>query len=143
MDQWNDLVDKGKDPKNFKKGADKLGANFSTSNGAATEKEKVVESATITHTKDGFVVKTESKKQEEENEDRIFMGGIPFTMLEEEVKQMCESFGKLRSFSWLKDHQNPSNNKGFCFFEYEDERAAEKAIKALNNLEIADKRLKV
>ena len=62
MDQWNDLVEKGKDPKDFKKGTDKLGANFSTSNGEVAEKEKVVESATITHTKDGFVVKTESKK---------------------------------------------------------------------------------
>jgi RNA recognition motif-containing protein len=34
-------------------------------------------------------------------------------------------------------------NKGYAFFEYIDDRAAEKAIKALNQLEIKDKRLKV
>ena len=34
-------------------------------------------------------------------------------------------------------------NKGYAFFEYIDDRASEKAIKALNNLEIKDKRLKV
>jgi RNA recognition motif-containing protein len=34
-------------------------------------------------------------------------------------------------------------NKGYAFFEYMDERAAEKAIKNLNGLEIKEKRLKV
>ena len=34
-------------------------------------------------------------------------------------------------------------NKGYAFFEFVDERAAEKAIKSLNNLEIMDKKLKV
>ena len=34
-------------------------------------------------------------------------------------------------------------NKGYAFFEYYDDRASEKAIKALNQLEIKDKRLKV
>jgi len=34
-------------------------------------------------------------------------------------------------------------NKGYAFFEYFDDRATEKAIRALNQLEIKDKRLKV
>ena len=34
-------------------------------------------------------------------------------------------------------------NKGYAFFEYHDERASDKAIKALNQFEIKDKRLKV
>ena len=34
-------------------------------------------------------------------------------------------------------------NKGYAFFEYYDERASDKAIRALNQLEIKDKRLKV
>jgi RNA recognition motif-containing protein len=34
-------------------------------------------------------------------------------------------------------------NKGYAFFEYQDERAIDKAIKGLNQLEIKDKRLKV
>jgi len=37
----------------------------------------------------------------------------------------------------------PGMNKGFCFFEYADSRATEKAIKGLNNMEFKDKRLKV
>ena len=71
------------------------------------------------------------------------MGGIPFNMSEVEVSKICASFGKLKSFNLIKDPVDPSMNKGYAFFEYADERAAEKAIKALNNFEIMDKKLKV
>ena len=71
------------------------------------------------------------------------MGGIPFTMSEDEVRDMCESFGRLKQFNLIKDFSNQEMNKGYAFFEYMDERAAEKAIKALNGLEIKEKRLKV
>lgn len=64
-------------------------------------------------------------------------------MHEEEVREMCESFGRLKNFNLIKDTQQAGLNKGYAFFEYIDDRAAEKAIKALNQLEIKDKRLKV
>lgn len=72
---------------------------------------------------------------------RIFMGGIPPQMQEDEVRQMCESFGKLKNFNLIKD--SGQLNKGYAFFEYQDERAIDKAIRHLNQLEIKDKRLKV
>ena len=71
------------------------------------------------------------------------MGGIPFTMPESEVREMCESFGRLKSFNLIKDNIDQTQNKGYAFFEFQDVRAAEKAIKGLNNLEIMDKKLKV
>jgi len=43
----------------------------------------------------------------------------------------------------VKDLQNPDQNKGYAFFEYVDERAADKAIKALNNIDLKDKKLRV
>ena len=74
---------------------------------------------------------------------KLYMGGIPLTMKDEEVRRMCESFGILKSFNLVKDPQNAELNKGFAFFEYMDEKLTDKAIKALNNLEIMDKKLKV
>lgn len=71
------------------------------------------------------------------------MGGIPYNMSEADVKKMCESFGKLKSFNLIKDPANPELNKGYAFFEYCDDRTTDKAIKALNGLEFKDKRLKV
>lgn len=71
------------------------------------------------------------------------MGGIPPTMNDMDVRKMCESFGRLKSFNLVKDPANPELNKGYCFFEYVDDRATEKAIKGLNNLDFKDKKLKV
>lgn len=64
-------------------------------------------------------------------------------MPECEVREMCESFGRLKSFNLIKDNIDQAQNKGYAFFEFQDVRAAEKAIKGLNNLEIMDKKLKV
>jgi len=88
-------------------------------------------------------VVTAEAKAEDEEDNRVFMGGIPFNMSEVEVSKICASFGKLKSFNLIKDPVDPTMNKGYAFFEYADERAAEKAIKALNNVEIMDKKLKV
>jgi splicing factor U2AF 65 kDa subunit len=78
-----------------------------------------------------------------DEDNRIFMGGIPFSMTESKVKEICEAFGRLKQFNLIKDQSNPEHNKGYAFFEYFDERAAEKAIKHLNNFEIKEKKLKV
>ena len=89
----------------------------------------------ITTTMDGRVVTTDTKGEDEED-NRVFMGGIPFSMTETEVSKICASFGKLKSFNLIKDSVDPSLNKGYAFFEYDDERAADKAIAKLNNFEI-------
>lgn len=59
--------------------------------------------------------------------------------MDEQVKKICETFGKLKFFNLVKEG---SLSKGYCFFEYEEHKNAEKAIKALNGLPIGDKRLK-
>jgi len=80
---------------------------------------------------------------EEEVDNKLYIGGLPTTMGDAEVRQLVESFGKLKSFNLVKDPANPDHNKGYAFFEYADDRATEKALKALNNYEVKDKRLKV
>ena len=60
----------------------------------------------ITTTTDGRVVTTDAKGEEEED-NRVFMGGIPFTMSEVEVSKICASFGKLKSFNLIKDSIDP------------------------------------
>lgn len=59
------------------------------------------------------------------------------------MSEICEAFGRLKSFNLIKDNIDNTQNKGYAFFEFQDERAAEKAIKGLNNIEIMDKKLKV
>eukprot|EP01017_Pseudomicrothorax_dubius_P004719 TRINITY_DN11013_c0_g1_i1.p1 TRINITY_DN11013_c0_g1~~TRINITY_DN11013_c0_g1_i1.p1 ORF type:complete len:263 (-),score=61.86 TRINITY_DN11013_c0_g1_i1:174-962(-) len=78
----------------------------------------------------------------QEGEFKLYMGGIPNSMNEEEVRKLCESFGMLKYFNLGKDHAT-GQTKGFCFFEYQDSRAFEKALKGLNGLEIGDRKLRV
>jgi len=153
MDQWNEDIDSGKNPAasvyGSVRGQGRLAredgdvnanSNFSAAKSSSTT--FVGADKKIVTTTDGRVVTTDAKGNDEED-NRIFMGGIPFAMTEVEVSKICASFGKLKSFNLIKDPVDPSFNKGYAFFEYADERAAEKAIKALNNLEIMDKKLKV
>eukprot|EP01015_Nassula_variabilis_P018045 TRINITY_DN2911_c0_g1_i4.p3 TRINITY_DN2911_c0_g1~~TRINITY_DN2911_c0_g1_i4.p3 ORF type:complete len:167 (-),score=21.25 TRINITY_DN2911_c0_g1_i4:61-561(-) len=46
----------------------------------------------------------------------------------------------LKYFHLVKDSEGIS--KGYCFFEYIDQKVTDKAVKGLDNLEIGDRRLK-
>lgn len=130
IDKWNEDVEKG---------VTQNTSNFSL---ARDNANTIQVDKKILTTQDGRVVTTDAKGEEEED-NRVFMGGIPFTMNELTVREMVESFGKLKSFNLIKENADQNLNKGYAFFEYVDERAAEKAIKTLNNMEIMDKKLKV
>jgi RNA recognition motif-containing protein len=67
------------------------------------------------------------------------LGGLPLAFMDEQVKKICETFGRLKFFNLVKEG---NVSKGYCFFEYDEHKNAEKAIKALNSLPIGDKRLK-
>ena len=155
MDQWNEDIDSGKNPaaSAYGRGQGRVGKAEGGEAGQSNSNFSVAKSSSttfigtdkkITTTIDGRAAATaETAKQDDEEDNRVFMGGIPFNMSEVDVSKICASFGKLKSFNLIKDPVDPSMNKGYAFFEYADERAAEKAIKALNNFEIMDKKLKV
>lgn len=77
------------------------------------------------------------------HDNRVFMGNLPTNLSEEDVRQMVESFGKLKSFSLVKNSAVGGQSRGFCFFEFWDPRITDKAIEQLNQLEIGDRRIKV
>jgi len=78
-----------------------------------------------------------------DNDNKLYMGGIPITAKESEVREVVEAFGQVKTFNLVKDPTNPDLNRGFCFFEYEDVKVTDRAIRGLNNLEMGDKKLKV
>ena len=118
---WNDEINQGKNP-----AAESLGIKAKETNFQDLSKGSVGD-------KGGAPLE----------DQRIFMGNIPQQMPEEEVRAMCESFGKLKSFNLIKDTTQVGINRGYAFFEYVDERAIDKAISGLNQVEFKDKRLKV
>jgi len=75
-------------------------------------------------------------------QNKLFIGNLPFTMEEEELKTKLEEFGKVESIKIIKDRET-GKSRGFGFASYETQAEAEKAIVALNNQEISGRKLRV
>jgi splicing factor U2AF subunit len=74
----------------------------------------------------------------EEGPNKIFIGGLPSYLTEEQVKELVSAFGQLRSFNLVKDTLS-GNSKGFAFFEYTDADVTDRACQTLNGMKLGDK----
>jgi len=74
--------------------------------------------------------------------NKIFMGGLPLHMTEEQIKDLLGAFGQLKNFNQVKDPQTMIA-KGYCFFDFVDETLTEKVISSLNGIKLGDKTLMV
>jgi splicing factor U2AF 65 kDa subunit len=73
---------------------------------------------------------------------KVFVGGLPYHLNEEQVKELLSAFGPLKSFNLVRD-PGAAVTKGYGFCEYFDERTTQIAIQGLNDMPIGDKRLTV
>ena len=72
---------------------------------------------------------------------RIYVGNLPFSATEDEVREMFSQYGSVESVDLIMDRET-GRPRGFGFVEM-DEEAAEEAIKALDNKELGGRELKV
>lgn len=80
-----------------------------------------------------------------EMENKIYIGGIPTYVTEEDIKKVCEQFGQIKNFQMAKDVSTNGEtfSKGYCFVEYVNPKSNEKATIGLNGLQVGHKKLKV
>lgn len=71
---------------------------------------------------------------------KIFIGGLPNYLNEDQVKELLMSFGQLRAFNLVKDSAT-SLSKGYAFCEYVDVTITDQAIAGLNGMQLGDKKL--
>jgi splicing factor U2AF subunit len=71
---------------------------------------------------------------------KIFIGGLPNYLNEDQVKELLSSFGKLRAFNLVKDSAT-GLSKGYAFCEYADVSVTDHAIAGLNGMQLGDKKL--
>ncbi|XP_045592873.2 splicing factor U2AF 50 kDa subunit isoform X1 [Procambarus clarkii] len=71
---------------------------------------------------------------------KIFLGGLPNYLNEDQVKELLTSFGQLRAFNLVKD-SGTGLSKGFAFCEYADVSLTDQAIHGLNGMQLGDKKL--
>jgi splicing factor U2AF subunit len=72
--------------------------------------------------------------------NKVFIGGVPTYLNEEQVMELLKAFGELKSFQLIKDSVT-GLSKGFAFCEYQDPDIIDLACQGLNGMEIGDKRL--
>jgi splicing factor U2AF 65 kDa subunit len=74
--------------------------------------------------------------------NKVFIGGIPYSLNEDAIKELLQTYGRLSAFNLIKD-PNTGLSKGFAFFEYADTSIVDQACANLNGTSIGDKQLTV
>ena len=70
---------------------------------------------------------------------KIFIGGLPAFISDEQVIELLQTFGELKSFNLVKDANGLS--RGFAFCEYLKPEITDLACEGLHGLEMAEKKL--
>ena len=74
---------------------------------------------------------------------RVYVGGVPYEMVAEHVKQIFESFGTILSCEMVASVEKPGTHRGYGFIEFASEEAAVGAIAGMDGFSLAGKPLKV
>jgi len=82
------------------------------------------------------------KSQVPDGPHKIYIGGLPQTLQDEQVKELLQTYGPLRAFFLFKD-ASTGLGRGFAFAEYRDHSVTQPAIRGLNGIKIGDRRLQV
>ena len=68
--------------------------------------------------------------------NKIFIGGLPYHLNEEQVMELLGAFGKIKAFHLVKSDATSVTSKGYCFVEYADPGVTEVAIMGLNGMDM-------
>ncbi|CAF4093953.1 unnamed protein product [Rotaria sp. Silwood2] len=71
---------------------------------------------------------------------KIFIGGLPNYLTDDQVKELLMSFGPLKAFNLVKDAAT-GLSKGYAFCEYGDPSVTDASIQGLNGMQLGDKKL--
>ena len=79
-------------------------------------------------------------RNQEEDMKKIYVGNLPFSATEDQVRDLFSTHGTVNSVNLIMDRET-GRPRGFGFIEIED--GAEQAISALNDHEMDGRNLKV
>ncbi|XP_030839820.1 splicing factor U2AF 50 kDa subunit isoform X2 [Strongylocentrotus purpuratus] len=76
----------------------------------------------------------------QDSPNKIFIGGLPNYLNDDQVKELLSSFGPLKAFNLVKDSAT-SLSKGYAFCEYVETNLTDLAIAGLNGMQLGEKKL--
>ena len=72
----------------------------------------------------------------------IYVGNLPFSATEEELRTAFSAFGEVSKVNLISD-RDTGQSKGFAFVEMADNASADAAIKGLNDTAMGGRNIKV
>jgi cold-inducible RNA-binding protein len=75
-------------------------------------------------------------------ESKLYVGNLPYSTTEDELRNMFSEAGTVASVALIKD-RDTGQSKGFAFVEMSNQVEAEKAISMFNAYSLSDHELKV
>lgn len=72
---------------------------------------------------------------------KLYVGNLPFSATEDEVRELFAQHGTIESMAWITDRDS-GRFRGFCFVEME-ESSADAAIEKLNGEDFGGRELRV
>ena len=72
----------------------------------------------------------------------IFVGSLPYSLEEADLKELFEAYGEVTSVKIIMDRES-GRSKGFGFVEMSDDESAQKAISGLNGSEVSGRSIAV
>lgn len=82
------------------------------------------------------------KTQVPDGPHKIFVGSLPQSLTDDQVKELLQTYGPLRAFFMFKDF-NTGLSRGYAFAQYRDPSVTQAAIRGLNGIKIGDRNLQV
>ena len=73
---------------------------------------------------------------------KLYVGNLPFSVTEEDLRKLFESYGELSEVVLIKDKYS-GRSKGFGFVTIDDDAAAKKAIEEMNGKDVEGREIKV
>jgi RNA recognition motif-containing protein len=73
---------------------------------------------------------------------KIYVGNLPFSSTEADLKDVFERHGGVESVAVITDRET-GRPRGFAFVEMEDENAAQEAIRALDGTDLGGRNIRV
>jgi RNA recognition motif-containing protein len=75
-------------------------------------------------------------------DNKLYVGNLPFSTTEEDLRSMFSQAGTVVSVSLIKD-RDTGRSRGFAFVELSTQAEAEKAVSLFNNTPLENRSLKV
>jgi splicing factor U2AF subunit len=68
--------------------------------------------------------------------NKIFIGGLPYHLVESQVLELLSAFGAVKAFHLVKNDPTAVTSKGYCFVEYLDPNVTQMAVMGLNGMDM-------